>query len=45
MSGLQNGGRPNVQAPFRAAEPGRYVVDVFNLNPAGRVEYQLKLTG
>lgn len=38
MSGLRAGARPNVAAPLRADEPGRYVVEAFNMSPAHRIE-------
>jgi ABC-type glycerol-3-phosphate transport system substrate-binding protein len=43
MSGLHAGARPNVATPFRAAEPGRYLLHVYNLGPTGRVDYALRI--
>jgi hypothetical protein len=44
MSGLRVGQAPNVVGVLPVGEAGRYLVDLYNFNPAGRVEYRLALT-
>ena len=44
MSGLRVGQGPNVLGVLPVGEAGRYLVDLYNLNPTGRVEYKLSLT-
>lgn len=43
MSGLRVGEQPNVAAVLPVGDAGRYLVDLYNYNPTGQVDYLLRL--
>jgi len=43
MSTLRPGQRPNVVAVLPAGERGRYLVDLYNYNPTGSVDFELAI--
>ena len=45
MSSLRVGGSPNIIGKLATGERGRYIVDLYNYTPVGRLDYQLWLTG